>query len=96
MKTTIDLPDDLLRQLKLRAVQDRRKLRELAAELLRTGLAAPSNSESPGQTAVLKDKKTGLPVIQCRRAPAPNRQPTPGQIADLLTAQEIAWAHESS
>ena len=43
MKTTWDLPDELVRRVKMRAVQSDRKLKDLAAELLDAGLrAAPT------------------------------------------------------
>jgi plasmid stability protein len=41
MKTTIDLPEDLVREMKFRAVRDGRKLRDVAEEVFRRGLAAP-------------------------------------------------------
>ena len=42
MKTTIDLPEDLVREMKFRAVREGRKLRDVAEEVFRRGLAAPS------------------------------------------------------
>ena len=41
MKTTIDLPEDLVREMKFRAVREGRKLREVAEEVFRRGMAAP-------------------------------------------------------
>lgn len=38
MKTTIDLPPELVRKMKLRAVNEGRKLKDIAAELIRAGL----------------------------------------------------------
>jgi plasmid stability protein len=40
MKTTLDLPDDLVKEVKLRAVHEGRKLKDEMADLLRKGLAA--------------------------------------------------------
>lgn len=40
MKTTIDLPDALVKEVKLLAVMEGKKLKDEMAELLRTGLAA--------------------------------------------------------
>jgi hypothetical protein len=40
MKTTMELPDDLMKQIKLRAVHEEQKLKDMIAELLRKGLAA--------------------------------------------------------
>lgn len=38
MKTTVDLPNELVREIKLRAVNEGRKLKEVVTELLRFGL----------------------------------------------------------
>lgn len=43
MKTTMDLPEDLIREMKFRAVREGRKFRDVAEEVLRRGLAAQSN-----------------------------------------------------
>jgi plasmid stability protein len=40
MKTTLHLPDDLVREIKLRAVREGKKLKDEVADLLRKGLAA--------------------------------------------------------
>jgi plasmid stability protein len=56
MKTTLDLPDDLVKQLKLRAVHEGKKLKDAVAETLRAGLAAgglarprPSGASATGR-----------------------------------------------
>jgi hypothetical protein len=41
MKTTLDLPDDLMREVKIRAVHERKKLKDMIAEFIRKGMAAP-------------------------------------------------------
>lgn len=46
MKTTLDLPDALVKQVKLRAVHDGKKLKDTFAELLSRGLAAESNGST--------------------------------------------------
>ncbi len=43
MKTTMDLPEELVREMKFRAVREGRKLREVAEEIFRRGLSAPSH-----------------------------------------------------
>jgi hypothetical protein len=43
MKTTLDLPDELMREVKIRAVHEHKKLKDTIAELIRKGMAA-SNS----------------------------------------------------
>lgn len=74
MKTTIDLPPDLVRALKIRAVNDGRKLKDLAADLLHRGLEA---SGGPPQAKPLKvriqKQADGLPVVLCS-ANAPARR----------------------
>jgi|GEM_PF-727630 len=40
VKTTLDLPDDLMRAVKIRAVHEHKKLKDTIAELLRKGIAA--------------------------------------------------------
>jgi hypothetical protein len=56
MKTTIDLPEDLVREMKFRAVREGRKLRDVAEEVFRRGLAAPG--PSPGSRHRVK-----LPIV---------------------------------
>jgi plasmid stability protein len=62
MKTTLELPDDLVRAVKLRALREGRKLKEAVAELLRKGLAAGA-TPMPRPTISI-DSETGLPSIQ--------------------------------
>ncbi len=40
MKTTLDLPDDLMQQVKIRAVHEQKKLKDAIAEFIRKGMAA--------------------------------------------------------
>jgi hypothetical protein len=91
MKTTIDLPQDVVRQLKMRAVLDGRTVKELAGELLRNGLKAPV-AKSAARPVIGRDKKTGFPVILGGRR-APKGDPTPEEIAEILLDQEIDRAH---
>lgn len=58
MKTTIDLPEDLIREMKFRAVREGRKLRDVAEEVLRRGLAAPPTSRGAGER-----HRVNLPII---------------------------------
>ena len=92
MKTTLDLPDALVKQVKLRALRDGRKLKDAVADLLRKGLAvdAAPAAEAP---VIAKDKKTGLPLIECKQAASPQDEMTPARVADLLLAQEAGWHH---
>ena len=86
MKTTVDLPNDLVRDIKVRAVTDGRKLKDTIADVLRQGLAARHSRATSRQSRVR------LPLVQCRRAAAL----TPDQVADVLLKQDITWHHDPS
>jgi hypothetical protein len=43
MKTTLDLPDDLMRAVKIRAIHEHKKLKDAIAEFIRKGMAAGKN-----------------------------------------------------
>src|ERR1041384_22458 len=65
MKTTVELPDNLLRQIKLRAVRSGKKLKETIAELLQTGLAASASTTTSAQRPVIKfHPESGFPYFE--------------------------------
>ena len=84
MKTTLDLPDALVKQVKLRALRDGRKLKDAVADLLRKGLAAVDQGPESTPAVVAKDKRTGLPLIVCKHAASPQEELTPERVADHL------------
>jgi hypothetical protein len=43
MKTTLEIPDELMRRVKMRAAQRNQKLKDTVATLLEAGIAAASN-----------------------------------------------------
>lgn len=61
MKTTLDLPDDLVRRIKVQAAKSDRKLKDLVAQLLEAGLRASAD----GRTV------TSLPKPVKRRSAGP-------------------------
>ena len=65
MKTTLDLPTDLVQRIKLRAVSEGRKPEDVAADILQAGLTPAS---APNVSAAAAVPKT-LPVIKVHRAP---------------------------
>jgi plasmid stability protein len=92
MKTTLDLPDDLLRELKLRALMQGRTLRDLAADFLRQGLGmAQAKPPAPLPShSLVQLSANGLPVVQCAAtAPAHHMRPQ-----DLLQLEQRALAQE--
>ena len=96
MKTTLDLPDALVKEVKVRAVQEGRKLKDAVAELLRRGLAASAVPESPQPEPVIgKDRRTGLPLIACRQKPVASGASSPRRMAAILLEQETGWFHDA-
>lgn len=68
MKTTLDLPDDLVRTVKVRAAQSNRRLKDVVAELLEKGLRTPPTQprqkfDTPRADQPEISKETGLPLI---------------------------------
>ena len=80
MKTTLDLPDDLLRAIKVRAAREDRKLKDLISELLRKGLSSEETSAPRGRVR--------LPLVQCEHPAAPGAELTPEKVAALLDEDE--------
>jgi hypothetical protein len=94
MKTTLDLPESLIKQVKLRALHDGRKLKDAVEDLLRKGLAVARRRKAKDRAAVIaRDRVTGLPVILCERAASPEEALTPTRADALLLAQEVEWHH---
>ena len=92
MKTTLDLPDALVKQVKLRALQEGQKLKDTVAELLRKGLLADSSAESRAPR-ITKDKKTGLPLVECQYAASSTAELTPERVAEILLEGEVRGLH---
>lgn len=82
MKTTLDLPDDLVRAVKIRAVEENKKLKDTIADLLRRGLA-----QEHGQKPVVR-RRLRLPLVECAHAAAPGEEMTPERIAEALLDEE--------
>jgi plasmid stability protein len=92
MKTTLDLPDELIREVKLRAVHQRRTVKDLVAEFLRQGLGLSPLGEPEKRpvSPMVKIGKRGLPVILCR----PNAPATRMSTAELLALEQESQAEE--
>ena len=64
MKTTLELPDELMRELKVRAAIEGKKLREVVAEALRVRLLSTSHVHPESRRVSVKtDPTTTLPVV---------------------------------
>jgi hypothetical protein len=82
MKTTLDLPDDVMRAVKIRAVEENRRLKDTIADLLRRGLA--------GGPAPVR-KRVRLPLVECAHEAGAGEEMTPERVADALLQEEAAW-----
>jgi hypothetical protein len=91
VKTTFDIPDDLLRCMKMRAVQEGRKFKDVAVEIFRCGLAQPR----PPANATDR-RRVKLPLIQCQHPANPDAPLTADQVAQVLLQQEVEWSHEAT
>lgn len=88
MKTTVEIPDSLMRAIKMRAIQEGMKLKEIMPQLLENGLLAelkPKETLSTPRIGV--DKDTGYPVIL--GGTRPKKSMTPQELSDILLAQEV-------
>lgn len=92
MKTTLDLPDELIREVKLRAVVQGRTLRDLVADLLRQGLGMvpPARLEMPPAGSMVEIGDGGLPVIRCRPDAAASRT----SVEELLKLEQQTQTEE--
>jgi hypothetical protein len=61
MRTTLDLPDELFRQLKAKAALEGTKLKDLLTRFVEAGLGQPASSSRPPL------ERSKLPVIKRRR-----------------------------
>ena len=82
MKTTVDLPDDLVQEIKIRAVREKRKLKEAIADLLRRGLAG----DVP--LPVAPPRRVRLPLVRCAHEARPEEEMTPERVAKVLLEEE--------
>jgi len=77
MRTTLDLPDPLLRQLKAKAALEGTTLKDLMRRLVERGL------QLPDEPAPLQPKRTRLPTIRLGR-PLRLRRPSNAVLFELL------------
>jgi hypothetical protein len=85
MKTSVELPDDLLRDLKVKAAHENRKLKDLMTELLRKGLDADSKKEKPFHRMI-------FPIFTGGHPAAPGEELAPDKVHEILLEQEVRWA----
>lgn len=86
MKTTVELPDELVREVKMRAAREGRRLKDVMAEVVRRGLADPS------QRTRTIPSRVRLPLVQCVHPATPDQEMTPERTAQILLAAEVSAA----
>jgi len=91
MKTTIDLPAELVREMKIRAASEGRKLKDVAAEIMRLGLEQP---RTPDHSKVMH--RVRFPIIECSPPVAPAKDLTPDELNEILLQQEAEWHHDTT
>ncbi len=96
MKTTLDLPDELIRAVKLRAVAQGRPLKDLVADLLTQALYAPKDQAkhyaAQEVSAPYFIDPQGLPIING----AANSPSSTATIQELLDIEQQALADQDS
>lgn len=78
MRTTLDLPDELMRAIKVRAAEDNLELKEVVTNLLRRGLAATA-AEKP-----MALNRVQFPLVKCAHPAKPGDELTPERVAEIL------------
>lgn len=73
MKTTLEIPDELARRVKVRAAQRNQKLKEAIAQLLEIGLANAPEAEAPARPPK---------PVRLKRATTPSVEDIEAAIAD--------------
>ena len=84
MKTTLDLLDELMRTVMIRAAEENLELKEVVANLLRLGLTAAS----PVKTMVRNHVQ--FPLVECAHPAKPGDELTPERVADILADGEVS------
>ncbi len=84
MKTTLDLPDELMRGMKIRAASEGKKLKDVIAEAIRDSLAI----ESPVKALkIITPDDGGLPYFDCR--PPSGVVPTHEEIQKIIEQSQL-------
>ena len=90
MKTTLDLPDHLMQQVKQRALQQGRPIKALMADYIRQGLHGPAALPLTTNSGVLEVDEEGLPLYR----PDPQLKRHPIDVATALRLEQDALKQE--
>jgi plasmid stability protein len=86
MKTTLDLPPEIMRAVKVRAAESDRKLKDTVADLLKRGLARDAITPRNQQ------RRVKLPLVRCARRARAGQEITPERAAEILLGEESGRA----
>lgn len=95
MKTTINLPVEVVRGLKLHAVRHGRKMKDTTLEILRAGVGRRGLAKPAPPSRAIRHR-VKLPLIQCRHPAVPKKELTADKVAEVLLKQEVEWLHETA
>ena len=92
MKTTMDLPDELMREVKLRAVVQGRTVKDLVTEYLSQclGMTPRAGAKKPVSSPMVEIGTHGFPVIRC----APDAPATRMSVEELLKLEQDTQLQE--
>jgi hypothetical protein len=90
MKTTLDLPDHLMRQVKQRAVQQGRPIKELVADYIRQGLHGSAALPQAARRVGLEVDAEGFPLFR----PDPQLKRHPIDVATALRLEQATLMQE--
>jgi hypothetical protein len=90
VKTTLELPEELMRAVKIRAVNDGRKLKDVVADLIRRGLSHEPEAAGGARHEV------HLPLVECAHVARPEEEMTPDRVAEALLQEEASAVREQS
>jgi len=90
VKTTLDLPDHLMRQVKQRALQQGRPIKELVADYIRQGLHGSPISPLQPAARVVELDAAGMPLFR----PDPSFSGPPIDLATALQLEQDALTQE--
>lgn len=88
MKTTLELPDALVREIEKKAVLEERTFIDVLTALLRAGIASEASHPPPWSPP---GKRTRAAEVRQRPMVTPKCELTPERIAEILHAQDALW-----
>lgn len=86
MKTTLELPDELMLAAKIRAAEEGRRLKDVVSDLIRRGLA---DQQRPNEAV---RSRVRLPLIECAHGARGEEEMTPDRVAEILAREDVGTA----